>query len=159
MDLLSVKLTEGEHRLALTKGENDWGSMRLVAFTLEKTEKVERSYEVVEDLIDPEATPEAQRLYDYLRSIYGRKVLSGQQMYVTEEPEIDKIEEHTGELPAVKGYDFMNQMPDGYIDDEIERAFDWVEQGGIVTLCWHWWAPMGGRAFYTDDTTFDISEA
>ncbi len=26
-------------------------------------------------------------------------------------------------------------------------------------MCWHWWAPSGGRAFYTADTTFDVSLA
>ena len=156
-----VLLEAGENRIAFAKRADDWGWMWVDAFVLEPGDSAEAiHYDVTEALIDPEATPETRALYAYLRSLYGKKVLSGQQLYFDAEEEIARLAELTGSKPAIKGYDMINQTEGGPIDSQIERARAWVlEEGGILTLCWHWWAPSGGRAFYTKDTDFDIREA
>ena len=49
-----------------------------------------------------------------------------------------------------------------------ELAIDWWNKGGIVTFCWHWFAPKDNlliddqpwnKTFYTQATTFDLEKA
>ena len=159
-DIGLIGLNSGENTLTFIKSENDWGWMYVDYFTVTQSDDDGFSYETTETLIDKDATPETVKLYEYLRSVYGQKVLSGQQLYFSPEDEITYIENLTGEKPAMKGYDFINQTPGGDIDDQVRRGIRWVEdEGGILTMCWHWWAPKDGRAFYTADTNFDVKAA
>ena len=47
-------------------------------------------------------------------------------------------------------------------DDQVDRAIKWATQcGGIVTMCWHWYAPNDmndyskGSSFYYKTTGYD----
>lgn len=154
-------LKPGTNTLRFEKSEGDWGYMGVDYFKLEPSDRLQHlSYEVAEALIDSQATPETKALYQYLRKIYGKRVLSGQQFFYMEEKENDKLVELTGSQPAMKGYDLLNCTQGAPApDDQVARAIEWVEDGGIVTLCWHWFAPADGHAFYTEKTTFDVREA
>ena len=96
-------------------------------------------------LSDPKATKEAQELQDYLASVYGKKILSGQQEIYGSgnngnyELEFDYIKDLTGKYPAVRGFDFMNYNPlYGWNDETTERVIEWVKKrGGIATASWH----------------------
>ncbi|MCV4234709.1 glycoside hydrolase family 26 protein [Virgibacillus sp. LDC1] len=130
-------------------------------------------YEVQPDLINPAASDEAKRLMGYLCSIYGKRMLTGQQIGVVLTPEFEMIHEVTGKYPAVGGFDFMNYSPSrverGAERQDTDLAMKWWKRGGIVTFCWHWNAPKDlidlppdrtwGRGFYTNATTFDIARA
>lgn len=114
--------------------------------------------------IDPWATPEAVSLYRYLRDQFGKTILSGQ----TEDPfadrpngGINRILAVTGKLPAMRNQDFLAASAvGGWNDGTPDRAVEWHRtQNGIITAQWHWFAPAGGDAFYTVDTTFDITKA
>ena len=68
----------------------------------------------------------------------------------------------TGKLPAVRGYDFMGVSSCKKTDDQVDRAIKWATQcGGIVTMCWHWYAPNDmndyskGSSFYYKTTGYD----
>ncbi len=100
--------------------------------------------------VTPQASPEAERLMQYLAGIYGTKIIAGQYTGVMEE--LDYLHTFTGKLPALCGFDFLT-------DGETERALEWAGYGGLVTFSWHWRAPMGGSDFYTSGTTFDITRA
>jgi len=131
------------------------------------------TYSVEPELINKQATPEATGLMRYLCSIYGRKVLTGQQIGVVSQPEVEVIKRVTGAYPAVYGLDMMNYTPSrverGSTCRDVEEAIQWWKDGGIVTFCWHWNAPIGlvdipperswDRGFYTEATTFSIAEA
>jgi len=131
------------------------------------------NYNVDPKLINNDATPEALALMDYLCSIYGDKVLTGQQIGVVTQPEVEVIAALTGRYPAVYGFDMMNYSPSrverGSSCNDVEEAIAWWNNGGIVTFCWHWNAPIGlvdipperswDRGFYTEATTFNIAEA
>lgn len=87
-------------------------------------------------LSNPNAAPCAKRLFEYLLSVYGRKILTAQQesgWRGTFEGEIDYIKEKTGRLPAIRGLDFI----DDHFDSVTARAKKWHSLGGIVTICWH----------------------
>lgn len=94
-----------------------------------------------EKLVTKQADKETAELFEYLKSIYGKKVLSGQQYLQASELEDEVYFRYTGKLPAVRGYDLMD-MDKKKGDDQVNRAIKWAkETGSIITLCWHWYAP------------------
>lgn len=130
-------------------------------------------YIVEPKLVNPHADAGALRLMTYLCSIYGSRVLTGQQIGVESAPELEILYEVTGKYPAVYGFDFMNYSPSrterGAECSDTDIAIGWWRSGGIVTFCWHWNAPKDlidlppdktwGSGFYTKATTFDLAQA
>ncbi len=122
--------------------------------------------------VDPKATPEAKALLNYLSEIGGRKILTGQHTQTNPMEEIDWIFRHTGEKPALRGFEMLAYSPNINEDDAseacltevrenrgtMETARRWArEEKGIVTLSFHWFSPIGGRdkSFYAEHTDFD----
>ncbi|MFD1134407.1 glycosyl hydrolase [Paenibacillus urinalis] len=130
-------------------------------------------FQVSPELINPRADDSAKRLMAYLCDMYGKRVLTGQQIGVLSTPEMEVIYRETGRYPAVGGFDFMNDSPSrterGSLGPDTDLALKWWEDGGIVTFCWHWNAPKDlldeppdngwHRGFYTSATTFDVERA
>ncbi len=122
-------------------------------------------------LCDPEATPEARALFAWLKSLYGKRTIAGQQL--GGEAELGRIRAVTGEEPALRGYDLMDYSPSRREHGAdpgatTEQAIAWGRQGGIVAVSWHWNAPTDlidqpgkewYRGFYADSTTFELEAA
>ncbi|MDR0293076.1 MAG: glycoside hydrolase family 26 protein [Oscillospiraceae bacterium] len=109
-------------------------------------------------LRNPNATEEAQMLYNYLCGVYKSKTLTGQQESTwmgTPEYEMDYIFDVTGEYPAIRGLDFINNDFDGV----VRRSKEWRERGGIVSICWHWGTPPDGVGYESSKGTIDLEEA
>ena len=88
------------------------------------------------ELSNPHATKEAKALYEYIVSLEGEAVLSGQQESTWiggPDYEVDYIYNISGKYPAIRGFDYMNDDFDGV----NQRASEWHKKGGIVTICWH----------------------
>jgi hypothetical protein len=124
----------------------------------------------IDTLVAPNPSPEAQSLMAYFSDIYGQKILSGQQEGWRGTNvlsfELSHITNTTGKLPAVLGLDLagVTRTEDSpwrrWRHAAAERAIDWyVNRHGIVSLCWHWTAPIGERVVYTKDTRFDLRRA
>ena len=134
-------------------------------------------------LVNPNADPCAVELMSYLKSIYGKKVLSGQYVNEYEDyysgqfasdpgdpespPTVFNLNELravygvTGEYPALLGLD-VSGIECGEPCYTVEQAIEWHEAGGIVTICWHWKVDnFDGkpRAFYSDETDFSLAKA
>jgi mannan endo-1,4-beta-mannosidase len=109
-------------------------------------------------LSNPRASPQAQALYRFLWSLYGRKTLTGQQEGVAHATpvELDYIEKTTGRLPAILGLDYIAPRDNHAVN---ERATAWHRSGGIVTLCWHWGAPDIGAGYENSKKDFDLVAA
>ena len=113
-------------------------------------------------------SPEATRLFDYLKSIYGKKTLSGACANVNWNiNEAMWVHQHTGKWPALNCFDFIHlqfSQPGGWIDySNTEVVENWHKAGGIVAMMWHWNVPANnGRdyAFYSgsegNKTKFDV---
>ncbi len=87
-------------------------------------------------LNNPEATARTRSLYRLLESLSGNRILLGQQespRTVYADREIEWIRAVTGEMPALRGLDFIHDDYAGV----VERARKWNGLGGIVTICWH----------------------
>lgn len=113
-------------------------------------------------LITENPTPNTLRLWEFLKSCYGKRFISGQQYLWESEQEDWVYYHHTGKIPAIRGYDFMgiSGLARGY--DQIGRAIDWAKRvGGILTMCWHWNAPDNMEnisesvSFYYKTTDYD----
>ena len=106
---------------------------------------------------------EAERLLSYLKSIYGKKMLSGAMACVNwNTSEAQWVYKHTGRWPALNCFDFIHHVYSqrgGWIDySNTSVVEDWHREGGIVAAMWHWNVPAkksGEYAFYADDTNFD----
>lgn len=116
--------------------------------------------------VTPNASPEARSLLAYLSDIYGKKILSGQHesWRGTNElgPELRHIQDTTGKLPALLSLDIGASTVQAPRPDSRHRvaqsAIAWYAQHrGIVSLCWHWFAPIGEKVFYTKETAFDLT--
>ena len=103
---------------------------------------------------------ETLELFNYLKSIYGKQILAGQQYSNANQYENITYYNTTGDMPAIMGFDFLfAQGTDEPDFTQIEEAIKWHnEQNGIVAFCWHWKVPVDisndnvkGTAFYSNE--------
>ena len=141
-----VRLNKGENTISFL---NKYGYMAIDSVTVKVAEP--HDYSAATDVcVDPKATPETQSLMKYLKSVYGKYVIAGQQEIYGSghkdnyEWENDYIKELTGKVPAIRGLDFMNYNPlYGWDDKSTDRAIAWVkERNGIITASWHLNVPI-----------------
>ena len=134
------------------------------------------------DLTNPAACSGAKKVYAFLRSNSGKKVLSGVQSSGTanNNDALGRVYALTGKHPAVSGYDFIflqySPTPSDWswkVDyGDISAAKGHWNANGLVTYMWHWNVPTSqqawengkkgnfdGYGFYSKDTAFDISRA
>ncbi len=86
---------------------------------------------------------QTKKIYEYLCSVEGTGCLSGQQESTwmdSPEYEMDYIFNASGKYPAIRGLDYMNDDFEGV----NERAVDWWNKGGLVTICWHCGSDFSG---------------
>jgi len=157
---------------------NSWGWVDLDRFMVYSAER--NVYNITQNLIDPNATAATKALYSYLTSHFGKKIISG----VTNDY-YDKTKTVAGKGPMLRSWDFTsytagypwswsnaaNNGAGGHViaanpDGSTENAIKWyndTNNEGIVNFHWHWCSPSGGTAgvntFYTQYTTFDITQA
>lgn len=104
------------------------------------------------ELSNKNATESTKLLYQYIAQMNGKAVLSAQQESTwmgSADYETDYIYSASGKLPAIKGFDYMNDDFDGV----NERAISWHEKGGIVTICWHCGSDFSGE---WNDSRFSV---
>jgi mannan endo-1,4-beta-mannosidase len=127
-------------------------------------------------LSNPNASKEAVELYAFLAENFGKKVITGVHTNTVEQKELAFIQQKTGKLPAICGFELLGYSPNvNYTDTDywaiteitgnintIDTAIAWAkEKKGIVTYTWHWYSPMRGhnKSFYTRYTDFNVAEA
>ena len=162
-----VRLSKGEHTVSLLKS---WGWVLLDSITLVESEPLPADlYEVNPAPVNPAASPNAKRLKKWLSSIYGEKVLSGQNcdtgMMGYENMAIQKT---TGQYPALLGLDMIEYSPsrvaNGSSGRSVDFALNYWQKGGISTFCWHWNAPekyltgVWYSGFYKEHTNINLKK-
>ena len=172
----NVLIEEGKHTIGIRAGD---GHIYVDSLTITPAPAIDTAqYEVSNQLSNPNASDEAKRLYNFLTDVYGKYVISGQYSGDNEgkdSREFIEIEKATGKTPAILGLDVLNlsnsalQHEAGGGDMVPIQAMDWYNnENGIVSLCWHWYAPYknleynGGawwQGFYSEYTDFDLAKA
>lgn len=125
-----------------------------------ESKEVDPSKPVSENAQKNEKTME---VWNYLREVYGKQVITCQQMMDTAAYEDLVFYNATKDLTAMKGFDFIFCTGSYHSDDMIDNAIKWSkESGGLCAFTWHWNVPKdidnpeSGYAFYTDEiTNFD----
>ena len=169
----AVSLTKGDHNIRIIKS---WGWIELDKITVKTGAKISDStYNVTSSLVNKNSTANTKKLYSFLKDSYGKYVITGQQCDGgINGNEFKAIKNLTGDYPALLGLDLMDYTPSrtafGASSSTVEKAIEFANKGGIVTLCWHWNAPTeylnstanssdgwwGG--FYTQNSKFDIAK-
>lgn len=161
LDAGYVKLNAGENTIEIV---SYWGYTFLDYLVLEPAPAYLADLQPTSKLCNPNASLMTQKVYDYLCSIYGNHVLSGQQEYcgshcyninsfeqqglpidylMDNEQEFTYIYDTTGKYPAIRGIDFLfYNTTEPYYDNAPERAIQWFnDDGGIPTISYHWNVP------------------
>ena len=143
LSLSGIYIAGGEHTLTLSPGWG-WWQADYIRITAENGTSATKTKEKSSELCDIYATLEAKMLYQFLQDIDGKYTLSGQ---VGDNGmasnEFISVYEATGRYPAILGLDLMSYSPVRAAHGEkcvtVQKAIDYyTNQGGIVTLCWHW---------------------
>lgn len=173
-----VLIPKGKHSIGI-KGSTEIAGSYIDSIKITPADPVDLTqYEVEKTLCNPNATEETKRLYNFLTDIYGKYTLSGQ--YASnnlgkDSREFKEIYRNCEKTPAILGLDLIEASPSriahGAGGGQMIplQAIDWWQnEGGIVTLCWHWNAPdpylgANGKAwwegFNADATTFNLAAA
>ena len=124
---------------------------------------------------DKYAIPEVKAVLEYLNSIEGKAIITGQHTQSRPMEEVEHIRAVTGKLPALCGFELLAYSPNinredadeaclKEVDDAagtLKQAYEWAAKKGLITLTWHWFSPLGGRdkSFYAVNTDFDARKA
>lgn len=161
----TFRLRDGQNTVTIFRG---WGYFHIDYLRLSPT-TVTPPAKPAKTLTDARATASTRALFAYLVDQYGSKVISGQQ------DDVEYILEKTGKEPAIGSFDLMEYSPSRMQRGATplrssEAGIAWAKKGegrGIVSLLWHWNAPMDlideepdkrwWSGFYTRATTFDLA--
>lgn len=175
-----VLLTKGKHTITLNpKVDMNGIYIDSVTFTTAKAVDLEQ-FKVSKELSNKNASEETKRLYNFLTDVYGKYTISGQYASNSQgkdSREIVQIKKQLGASPAILGLDLIEASPSRIAKGSSSasgqviaaQAMDWWNnEGGIVTICWHWNAPepyleANGKPWYQgfnqDATTFSLAKA
>lgn len=102
----------------------------------------------------------ATQILDFLKSNYGRSVVSGQYASDSTNKELDFVYQTTGKYPVIRFSVLDSSYTDDYNDyEEIEAIAQWYRNGGIAGVIWQWKAPSSMPSIYTEETDFRLSKA
>jgi mannan endo-1,4-beta-mannosidase len=109
-------------------------------------------------LLDPKATRETVNLWNYLKSIYGQKMLTGC-WTETQFGGNDKVENCSGETPAIWGQDmnswYRSRTDQNWINTWNQNIAGFKaahKRGQILQVNWHWQMPSSKvNGSYTRD--------
>ncbi len=162
VELGSYKLNEGENTVTI---KSSWGwsyidYLKVKEATLPKLT-------ATKSLTDSKATDETKRLMCYLADNYGSHIISGQQEIYKYGPhdfeyEFKYIQDNTGELPVIRGFDFLNSANILYGSDDgtVDRMIDWANnKNGIVTASWHVTVPKQFESYEQGVTKVEWAQA
>lgn len=104
----------------------------------------------------PNPSPEAVKVYNFLRENYGVKSVSAAMSNVAWNiNEALWVKQHTGKFPAIATVDYihLHYSPADWIDfSKTEFLEDWWNNNGLVSAGWHWMVPPSEGV--TDITKF-----
>jgi len=165
----AIKLNKGENTLVI---EKSWGWSQFDYMTIESATLAPIKASQTTPC-DPKATAETKSLMNYLASVYGSNILSGQQEIYQYGPhdfeyEFEYLNDLTGHYPAVRGFDFLNcaNILYGSEDGTTDRMIDWAKnKNGIVTASWHLTVPkkmegykVGDKNITWNDATYSVKD-
>ncbi|MGL1956358.1 MAG: glycosyl hydrolase [Colwellia sp.] len=159
-----IKLNAGENIIEVGGG---WNYYRLDYLMTVPAAQPAAPLPVPSTLVNANASGEALALIEFLTQNYSTSSLSGQTEFpesATPLAEFDKVVAATGgDAPAIVAFDYMNYSSSttGSVNSTLTESMIEAkhDKNVILSALFHWRAPSGGAAFYTNDTTFDVEAA
>ena len=123
--------------------------------------------------VNPNASPNAKKLLDFLSESAGHKIITGQHTQTVEMEEVSYIKSITGSEPMLRGFELLSYSPNINYDDAseeclkevyanrntLDEAYRWAlsEERAVLAFTFHWFSPLGGRdkSFFSENTDFD----
>ena len=101
---------------------------------------------ISEALVNPNATAEAQALYQKMCRVYSKKAISGVVADIDwNTREADNVHKWTGKWPVINVFDFINihaskdVNANGWLNySDMTPVTQWHQMGGVVGCMWHW---------------------
>ena len=160
--------TLGINKINLKSGENiitvkkNWGWINLDYIEISPASDG-IPFDIAANLITPNPSAEAIKVYTFLKENFEKKVISGAMAnYSTGIEEAQWMYDNTGKWPALTGFDYINYTRDWStinFTELTDNAKAWWNENGLVTIMWHWRDPLKkSDGFYTKDTSFDVSK-
>lgn len=140
------------------------GSADLDYLIAESSDKVSGDcYKIGTAAVNPSAGIETVGIMRYISEIYGRSIMTAQNVSVGTNAEIEAIYKQTGRYPAIRQSELAgavltdDKSAEEALDKDLELAAEWSRNGGIAAYTWHWYSPNFRRDTSAD--SFDASEA
>jgi len=173
-----VRMTAGANTVTITRS---WGWVDIDY--IEVAPFVPEPFNISPNLINPNATANARKMYQFMLENFQKKVISGVMTNrvaqddgqytphtLNTQVDISYMKTHSGKFPAMVGLDFMHSTGlkseddwfRGYHNATLALAEEIYKAGGFPIYCWHWKDPLRKKeesAFYTADTDFDLRKA
>lgn len=159
--IATVKLKAGENSISIVK---NWGNVSLDYLKMSYLGNATSTFNIDANLVTPQPSTQAVKLYDFLKENFTKKVISGAMAaHSTNINEAQWVFDKTGKWPALVGFDFIDHtwLKQNWVnyDAPFTLGQDYWNKNGLVTLTWHWRDPLTkSGAFYTADTNFDVSK-
>lgn len=157
----NIFLEKGSNEITLGEG---WSWFNLDSILIENGAALsDNLYNgICESLSNKNANAKTQRIYNFLRDIYGKRTVLGQCTAYGEHTEFDAFYKAFGKYPALRTFDFLY---DSYATcsgnppaKDVSEAIEWSRQGGLVVFDWHWNSPVD-NTFYAGSTKFSLADA
>lgn len=116
---------------------------------------------ISKSLVTENPLSQTKAIYDYLLSIYGKKIVSASMANINWNlNEAKLVYSATGKYPAIATMDYIHLFTnrsdwtnkywviDYHLTDEIRQ---WVADGGILAASWHWMVPTSEGVDMTKD--------
>ncbi len=156
-----LKLTAGSHTFSFVKS---WGYTELDYARIQKNNSGPVAFNIASAPATPNASAQAVKLYNYLKSSFGTKIISGAMAaHSTNINEAIWIHDNAGKWPAFTFFDFidhtnLNQNWVKY-NDPFTLGQEWWNNNGVVGFSWHWRDPLTkSGSFNTSETSFDVTK-
>lgn len=154
-----VPFNAGENTVAIVK---NWGWIYVDYIEISEADE-DVPFNIEDTLVTSHPSAEAVKLYDFLKNNFGKKIISGAMAnYSTGIEEAQWMYDNIGKWPALTGFDMINYTTTwgkGSYADMKTNVENWWNNNGLVAIMWHWRDPLkDSEAFYTKDTSFDISK-
>ena len=162
-----LKLTAGSHTISIVKS---WGYIQLDYLRIVKNAAGPVAFNIVSTPVTPNPSAQLSNLYDYLKTNFGKKIISGAMAaHSTNINEAIWIHDNTGKWPAFTFFDFIDHTNPNQnwveYNDPFTLGQDWWNNNGVVGFSWHWRDPLTKSGSfntystsYPNGTTFDVSK-
>lgn len=153
----NVLLSASDIEITVLGGYNDFCLDR-VLISNNKTYK-DLYFDLPRKLCNENASDKAVQLFDFICNNFMQKTMTGQFASSDENSELELIYQATGYYPLIRMGDLGCYSLNGgdNSSDEISASLKWDENGGVVSLMWHWLAPTGEPTVYAEKSTFDLN--